>query len=139
MTAVDIERVEGVRVARPHGDIDAANVSDVDRVLAEALDTDGDCLVIDFGDTRYLDSAALDMLFRLSQRLRQRGGTLHIVIPPGSPLSRLVTLVGMPEVVPVYGTLAGALSECRREPAPRAEGEPPPVTPEHDHPPLTRD
>jgi anti-anti-sigma factor len=139
MTDLDIETVDGVRVARPHGDIDAANVSAVDQLLAEALHSDGRCLVIDLGDTRYLDSAALDMLFRLNQRLRQRRGRLHIVIPPASPLSRLVTLVGMPEVVPVHETLLDALAECGRVPETPAEGQRPPVPSENDHPPITRD
>ncbi len=97
MTAVPIERIDGVRVARPRGDIDAANASQFERELAESLEPDGDCLVLDFRETRYLDSAALDMVFRLNERLRQRRGGLQVVIPGGSPLSRLATIVGLPQ------------------------------------------
>ena len=81
MTVVPIERIDGVRVARPQGDIDAANASQVERELAESLEPDGDCLVLDLRETRYLDSAALDMVFRFNERLRQRRGGLQVVIP----------------------------------------------------------
>jgi len=115
MTPVDVERIDGVRIAHTHGDVDAANASLVEEVLAESLEPDGDCLVIDLGETRYLDSAALDMLFRLHRRLRQRRGSLHVVLPVDSPLRRLATIVGMPDVVPVHESVAEALTACARE------------------------
>ncbi len=114
MSAIEFERIDGVGVARPRGDIDAANASLVDETLVRSLEPEGDCLVLDLGETRYLDSAALDMLFRLHDRLRQRRGGLHLVIPAGSPLKRLAAIVGLPKVVPVHETLVEALSVCAR-------------------------
>jgi anti-anti-sigma regulatory factor len=40
-------------------------------------------LIVDLSGTRYLDSAGIDMLFRLAQSLGQRRATLRLVIPPG--------------------------------------------------------
>ena len=114
MSAVEFERVDGVRVARHRGDIDAANALIVDEALVKSLEPEGDCLVFDLGETRYLDSAALDMLFRLHDRLRQRRGNLHLVIPPDSPLKRLAAIVGLPNVVPVHETLTEAVAVCAK-------------------------
>lgn len=112
MNAIELEQIDGVRVARPRGDIDAANAALVDETLVRSLEPEGDTLVLDLGETRYLDSAALDMLFRLDDRLRQRRGSLHLVIPAGSPLKRLAAIVALPEIVPVHETLAEALRAC---------------------------
>jgi anti-anti-sigma factor len=128
MSNVELERIDGVQVARPRGDIDAANTAVVDETLVQSLEPEGDCLVLDLSETRYLDSAALDMLFRLSDRLRQRRGRMHLVIPGDSPLSRLVAIVAMPEVIPVHATVTEALAVCARHrdeqsgPAPTAPG-----------------
>jgi anti-anti-sigma factor len=112
VSLIEHEQIDGVHVARPRGDIDAANATLVDKELVRSLEPDGDCLVLDLGQTRYLDSAALDMLFRLHDRLRQRRGSLYLIIPPDSPLKRLVAIVGMPKLVPVHETVAEALSAC---------------------------
>ena len=128
MTVVPIERIDGVRVARPQGDIDAANASQVERELAESLEPDGDCLVLDFRETRYLDSAALDMVFRLNERLRQRRGGLQVVIPGDSPLSRLAAIVGLPKVIPVHESVSEAVARCTQDRETRRESEPPPLS-----------
>lgn len=124
MSGVDLERIDGVQVARPRGDIDAANTAIVDEALVRSLEPEGDRLVIDLSETRYLDSAALDMLFRLSDRLRHRRGSLRLVLPVGSPLRRLAEIVGMPKVIPVHETLTEALNACARQPD-QQSGSPP--------------
>jgi len=126
VSPVDLERIDGVQVARPRGDIDAANTSLVDETLVHSLEPEGDCLVLDLGETRYLDSAALDMLFRLSDRLRHRRGRLRLVIPRDSPLSRLVAIVGMPKVIPVHETLTEALAACIQHREDLGQDPPPP-------------
>ncbi|HTY95422.1 MAG TPA: STAS domain-containing protein [Solirubrobacteraceae bacterium] len=127
MSGVPVERIDGVRVARPEGDIDAANASQVERELVESLAPDGDCLVLDLRDTRYLDSAALDMVFRLNERLHQRRGGLQVVISGDSPLSRLAAIVGLPKVIPVHESVEDALARCSQDREARRESEPPPL------------
>jgi anti-anti-sigma factor len=112
MTGVNVERFNGIPVARPMGDIDAANAVRVRDRLAETLDRDGDSLVLDLSETRYLDSAGIDMLFRLAERLRRRRARMLLVIPPGSPLMRLAEIVGLPRVVEIHATVEDALVAC---------------------------
>lgn len=113
MTGLEVERVDNVSVVRPREDIDAANASQVRAELVAFLDKGGDCLVLDLSTTRYLDSAGLDMLFRLNERLRQRRATLRLVIPSSSHLARLVEIVGMSSALPIHETLEEALEDCR--------------------------
>ena len=109
MSRLDVERADGVPIARVSEDIDAANASVIQRQLGEALGPDGLSLVVDLSATRYVDSAGIDMLLRLGDRLDQRRAKLILVLPDASPLRRLVTIVGLPEAVVIRPTLEDAL------------------------------
>lgn len=108
---LEIERREDVPVARATEDIDAANASGVGFELAETIGGEG-ALVLDLSGTRYLDSAGIDMLFRFGERLHQRRARLLLVVPSGSPLRRVVEIVGLPRSMPVCETLEQALAAC---------------------------
>ncbi|HEV3047550.1 MAG TPA: STAS domain-containing protein [Solirubrobacteraceae bacterium] len=106
--AVTIERVDGVPVARVNKDIDAASAGAVREQLGEALGPDTHSLIVDLSETRYVDSGGLDMLLRLSDRLKHRRAMLILVIPEASQLNRLAAIVGLPQAMPVRPTLAAA-------------------------------
>ncbi len=106
---LDIEKIDGVPVARCAQDIDAATAGTVRAELTACIGPDTDSVVLDLSATRYVDSAGLDMLFRFAERLGERRSTLLIVIPEDSRLNRLVSLVGMPEAVPVRASVEEAL------------------------------
>jgi anti-anti-sigma factor len=110
MSRIDVERREGVRVARPRGDIDAANASSLREELASLLDPGAETLVVDLGEIRYLDSAGIDMLLRLGALLGERRATLMVVIPPQSQLTRLAAIVGLPDAMPVHDTVEAAVT-----------------------------
>jgi anti-sigma B factor antagonist len=114
MSPLDVERVDGVPIAHVHEDIDAANATATQQQLADALDPDASILVIDLSDTRYLDSAGIDMLLRLSDRLDHRRAKLVLVIPDTSQLKRLVTIVGLPDAIAIHPSLEEALQEAER-------------------------
>lgn len=114
MSSLDIQRIDGVPIAHIHEDIDAANATTTQRQLADALGPDSSILVIDLSKTRYLDSAGIDMLLRLSDRLDQRRARLILVIPDNSQLKRLVTIVGLPEAIAIHPSLPGALHDAAK-------------------------
>jgi anti-anti-sigma factor len=111
MTGLEIERVDGVPVVRPHEDIDAANARQLRAELARCLG-DADKLVLDLSETRYVDSAGIDMLFRLNELLRERRAALVLVIPQSSQLARLAQIVALPNAMRVHETVAQALEDC---------------------------
>jgi anti-anti-sigma factor len=109
---LELERTGAVPVVRPRGDIDAANAAAVHDELADCVGPESPCIVLDLSDTAYVDSAGLDVLLRLSERLRQRRATLLLVIPASSQLSRLAAIVGLGEAMPVHETLTQAVASC---------------------------
>ncbi len=52
------------------------------------------------------------MLLRLSDRLDHRRAKLILVIPDTSQLKRLVSIVGLPDVIAIHPTLPAALQEA---------------------------
>ena len=110
MIGVSFERLGRIPVARHRGDIDAATAGDLRERLAEQMSNEAPAIVLDLSETRYVDSAGLDMLLRFSERLRQRRAEFVLVIPPTSQLVRLAKLVGLYSAMPVRASLEEALS-----------------------------
>jgi anti-anti-sigma factor len=114
MSPLEIERIDGVPIARAREDIDAANAALILQQLADALDPDAPSLVIDLSEAHYLDSAGIDMLLRLGDRLDHRRSKLIVVIPETSQLQRLAAIVGLPEAIAIHPTLLDALHEATK-------------------------
>src|SRR5947209_18972820 len=102
MTGIEVRYVGRVPVVRPRGDIDAASASLLHEEVSRRLPPDADELIMDLSATRYLDSAGIDVIFRLHERLRQRRAVLRVVLPPASPLQRLFAIVALPTAVALY-------------------------------------
>ena|SRR5689334_4108476 len=114
MNPLEVQKIDGVPIARIDGDIDAANATATQGRLGDVLDPDALSLIIDLSDTRYVDSAGIDMLLRLSDRLDHRRAKLILVIPEASQLKRLAAIVGLPEAIPIHPSLTDALQEATR-------------------------
>ncbi|HEY3829901.1 MAG TPA: STAS domain-containing protein [Solirubrobacteraceae bacterium] len=112
MSPVNLERIDSVPIAHVNEDIDAANAATIQQQLADALGPDASSLIIDLSETRYLDSAGIDMLLRLSDRLDHRRAKLILVIPDTSQLKRLASIVGLPNAITIHPTLPAALQEA---------------------------
>ena len=108
-----MEQIDGVPIARLEEDLDAANAAIVERRLAEAIGPDVLSLVVDLSRVRYVDSAGIDMLLRLGDRLDRRRNKLILIIPESSKLKRLVTIVGLPDAIATYSSLDEALAAQR--------------------------
>ena len=108
---IAIERHGGTVVARLNGEVDMTNSSYVASELAASVSNDSLALVIDLTGTRYLDSAAIELLFDLARRLQHRRQQLRLALPDGSPLSRLLELTEVGSVAPIFPTVEAALAE----------------------------
>jgi anti-anti-sigma factor len=120
MIGLTVEHHDGVPVGTLPLDVDSANARRLRDELEAAVGNDTFDLVLDLTATQYLDSAGIDMLFRLGQRLSQRRAHLRLVIPPTSQLLRLAEVVGLVPTLPRYDTLAAALADT--EPAGEPNG-----------------
>ena len=73
--------------------------------------TAGAEIVLDITGTRYLDSAAIEVLFDVSRRLARRRQELRLVMPAESPLRRVSELTEVHTAARVFGSLEEALTE----------------------------
>ncbi len=96
------ERRDGVLVVGLPVDIDAANADGVGTEVTAQLGNEMRGVVADLSCTRFLDSAGIDMIFRLNDALKMRRQSLHLVLPEQSPLTRVMRIVQMSEMVPIH-------------------------------------
>lgn len=113
MSPMKIRQDEGIPIVSVGEDLDAANAAEVQHLAAKALGPDALSLVVDLSGARYVDSAGIDTLLRLSDRLERRRAKLALVIPEASQLHRLFGIVAMPEAIAVHPSIEDALSALR--------------------------
>jgi anti-anti-sigma factor len=112
----DLARVEGERqgtlcLVRVHGEIDLSNAQEVSSAIGTVMGQEARRLVIDLSDITYLDSAGVALLLRLAERLQTRRRELHLVVPRGSPIRRVLLFTGLPRVIPLQARLEDALAQ----------------------------
>jgi anti-sigma B factor antagonist len=74
----------------------------------EALAPDGPEVVLDLTDVTFIDSTALGSILVGARKLRQAEGGIAIV-SPGATTTKLLSMVGIDRVVPVFDTNERAL------------------------------
>ena len=111
LAEIGIERHGGTVVGRLAGEVDMTNAARVREQLLEAVPNDALALVVHLGDCRYLDSAAIEVIFDLSRRLQRRRQELRLVVPDSSPLGRVLVLTDVNSVAPVHSSLEAALAQ----------------------------
>ena len=98
-------------VARVSGEVDMTNATYVGEELQRVVPNDAAGLVVDLAGTRYLDSAAIELLFDLARRLGRRRQRLRLVLPDESPLKRVLVLTDIDSAAPLHETVEAALAE----------------------------
>lgn len=106
------ETHHGLPVARLEGEVDMTNAQSLGDRLRALLTNRSVALVVDLGPTTYLDSSGITLLFGLSDELRLRQQQLHLVVPDGSPIGRMITITGLDRVAPTHPTLERALQSA---------------------------
>jgi anti-anti-sigma factor len=108
---IAVERRGGTVVALLSGEVDMTNAPQVREQLLDAVPNDALVLVVDLEGCRYLDSAAIEVVFELSRRLQRRRQELRLVVPNGSPLGRVLHLTDVNSVAPIHARLESALGQ----------------------------
>lgn len=92
------------------GEFDLDNVPDIDRFLRRSLGPlyHQDHLVIDLARTTFIDSSFVGFLVRLTRAQRATNRELLLVRPCGQ-VRRVLGIVGLPNVVPVFETVEAAV------------------------------
>jgi anti-anti-sigma factor len=111
LAEIDVARHGGSVVAQLAGEVDMTNAGYVREELLAAVPNDALALVVDLEGCRYLDSAAIEVVFDISRRLQRRRQELRLVVPDTSPLGRVLALTEVNSVAPVHSTLESALAQ----------------------------
>lgn len=104
------ERHEGTVVAVIDGEVDMASVGEVAVKLRRLVENRLHRVVIDLTGVSYLDSAGINLLYAVGGDVRARQQELHLVVAPGSPIERMLQIVGADRSFPVHASLDEALA-----------------------------
>ncbi len=108
LATVEVDRLNGVPLARIRGEIDLSNAGDV-QAAVEAAGANASRLVLDLSETEYLDSAGIRVLFQLARAMSSTGCRVRAVVPPQSPIRRVLELAGIDQAIPLDDSAAEAL------------------------------
>jgi len=109
---------ERVVVARLSGEVDLSNAEAIENAIVEATPNHALALVLDVSQLDYLDSAGIHLIYKLREKLRARGQTLRLVIPPDSPANDALRLAGVPRNIDTAESLEAAMAEFAPDRAP---------------------
>lgn len=105
MTVVDAHTSQGVHALKIRGEVDLTNATEIKAAINHLASPDAAVILLDLTETTYLDSSGIAMLFHLYQRLKERRQSLHLVVPPNSPLYTALNLTALPRTIPIRPTL----------------------------------
>ncbi len=111
--ALSIERVDGVPVARLHGEVDLGRKAALGAELVAAVGPHDRGIVLDLSAVDYLDSAGVHLVHELKLVLGERGQMLRVVAEPGATVERVLELVDLAATVPLDAALADAVAALR--------------------------
>jgi len=104
------ERHDGSVVAVIEGEVDAASVGEVAVSMRRIVENKLHRVVIDLTGVSYLDSAGINLLYAVAGDVQARQQELHLVVLPGSPIERMLQIVGADRAFPVHASLDEALA-----------------------------
>jgi anti-anti-sigma factor len=98
-------------VAYVTGEIDLSNSNELAGVLADATANHLLALVLNLSEVDYLDSAGIQLIYRLRESLRSRGQALRLVIPGNSPAHDALRLAGLVPRIDICETVDEAVRD----------------------------
>ena len=106
---ITTEQQGAVTVARIAGEPDLGNIQVLEIQLWRGIPNSALGVIVDLSGVRYLDSAGLNLLFRLKKNLTQRGQRLALVVPEQAMIWPLLRLVQLDRAIPIHPTVQAAL------------------------------
>jgi anti-anti-sigma factor len=101
LARLEVEQRGTSCIVRIRGEVDISNAQDLSAAIGAAMPSGVPTLVVDLTHTTYLDSAGLQLLFMLSERLRARRQELRLIVPQDSPVRTVLELTALSTVVPM--------------------------------------
>ncbi len=97
MKLADLEHSveDGIVLARIRGEVDMSNAADLRDELIKLTTNQALALILDLTDVEYLDSAGIQLIYRLRENVAMRGQGFRLVIPDASPVLDALRLAGL--------------------------------------------
>ena len=108
-----VKALDDVVVVTLRGDIDLSSAGRTRDALLGRLCNSVLAVVLDLSEVTYLDSAGLQLVFELAERLRTRGQRLTVVAPRETEPREVIEVSGMEHLVTVEEGLAASLAALR--------------------------
>jgi anti-anti-sigma factor len=108
--SVAVERVGEIVVLAVQGEADLATVPDFAAHLWRAVDAGERRILIDLGETRFIDSKTVEVLLAAAARVRRQEGLMAIACE-GESICRVLELCGVKRMLPVCESREQALAE----------------------------
>ena len=112
-TTFEMHEEDGVPVARLSGEVDISRAAAIRLDLLRALSNLHHGLVVDLRDVSYLDSAGVNVLFEVAERLSARQQALVTVIPDDALIQRVTKLVNLGAATEIHSDLGDAVASIR--------------------------
>jgi len=107
----DSQHLPAVVVALPT-EIDMANADQVGQQLGSAFAPGVKTVIADMTATTFCDSSGISMLVRARKQAAANGTQLRLVVP-STAVVRILTLVSMDHLLPIYPRLSQALATAQ--------------------------
>ncbi len=102
---VEVEQRGELCLVHIRGEVDISNARELSATVEAAIPNANPRVAIDLTETTYLDSAGVQLLFVLADRLRVRRHELRLIVPQDSPIRAVLELTRLPKVVPMEAQL----------------------------------
>jgi anti-sigma B factor antagonist len=89
-------------------EIDMANAEPLQGDTLDGVRNTDNGVVVDLTAVTYIDSAGIRSLLAIKRLLAERQQRFLVVVPAGSLLNRVLTISGVPAIVPLYPSLEDA-------------------------------
>jgi anti-sigma B factor antagonist len=115
---VTLDYRDAVPVASLEGELDVLHANDLRGRLIAAVRNEDLGLVIDLTAVSYVDSAVINVLFALAERLSTRQLRLALVVPEHGLVERVLGIVNIAAVAEVHPDADAAVNGVRTGAAP---------------------
>jgi anti-anti-sigma factor len=112
---VVIEHLPNMSVVALHGDHDISTVPAIEAALDAVLERDTN-VVVDLSRTSFMDSSVLRSTI-LGHRALTPARVVAVAAPPGTEPRRLIDLVELAAIIPVFDSLEDAIAGAANAPA----------------------
>jgi anti-sigma B factor antagonist len=115
--AVTVTHEHEAAVATLVGELTLLNAVGVGKELEAEVAPRTETVVLDLAGLTFIDSAGIQLLFRVNRLVGSWQGRLRLVVPPGAPVYRMIRIVDPGGYIPLHSTLDDALAAAATGPS----------------------